>query len=212
MSTTITEVYEKYKINKGLQEHMLRVASVGQLIYDNKYKIDAKNIVSACLLHDMGNLIKSKIDVFPEMFEPEGIKYWSKAKEELIAVYGSDVHMATLTMVKEIVLNEEIVRIVDEMSFDRICEIAGGNDQELKIVLYADMRVGLHGIITIDERFDDIKDRYVPHRFTSEELERRRRCAKRIEEEIFEQTTIRPEDIDNISVAPVIESLHNFIV
>ena len=210
MSQTITEIYKKYKINKGLQEHMLRVASVGKLISEMKCKTSAENIVSACLLHDMGNLIKSKLDLFPELFEPEGVEYWSKVKGDMVAMYGSDVHNATLIMVKEIVSSEEITRIIDEMAFDRICSIANESNQELKIALYADMRVGLHGMITIDERFDDIRDRYVPQRFTNKELENRRKCAKKIEGEIFETIDLQPIDIHDESIKVVMEDLRTY--
>ncbi len=206
---TVNEIYKKYNINKGLQEHMLRVAAVAQLICDNfKTELDTESIVKACLLHDMGNLIKSKLDNAPELFEPEGVEYWEEKKAEMMRNYGEDVHEATNRMVAEITDNEKIRKTVLGMSFDDIYEISISGASEVQISLYADMRVGMFGIISLDDRFEDIKDRYVPRgHFSEEEVESRREVAKKIENKIFSTCTIQPEEINDKSTEPVQQEL-----
>ena len=70
---TILEIYEKYKIMPQLRTHMLRVAAVGKIVCDavnEKVKqnrgefVNTKNVVTACLLHDMGNIIKFDLNYF----------------------------------------------------------------------------------------------------------------------------------------------------
>lgn len=205
----VSEIYRKYKINKGLQEHMLRVAAVAKQICDSvNTEVDVDTVVKSCLLHDMGNLIKSKLDSAPELFEPEGVEYWEKVKAEMIKNYGSDVHVATLKIVSEVTNEEKIIALVNEMAFDEIKEIAKSGSLEVRLALYADMRIGFNGVISIDARFDDIRDRYVPRgRFTEEELELRRSSAKQIEKEIFTNSSISPEDITDESTAEIQKEL-----
>ena len=55
----IQEIYTKYKIMPSLQLHQYRVAGVAMYLCERvKMKIDTDNIIAACLLHDMGNIIK----------------------------------------------------------------------------------------------------------------------------------------------------------
>jgi HD superfamily phosphodiesterase len=73
----ISKIYEKFKVPSHLQDHMFQVASVAKLICDNfKTEINEQDILHACLLHDIGNIVKFNFTVKPELFEPEGINYW----------------------------------------------------------------------------------------------------------------------------------------
>jgi len=60
----------------SLQLHMFRVAGVASVICENFKQpelINQDDIVSACLLHDMGNIIKFNLSLFPQFLEPEGL-------------------------------------------------------------------------------------------------------------------------------------------
>ena len=75
----ISEIYEKYKIMPQLQEHMLRVTAVASLIA-GKFgkKLDKRTIITATLLHDLGNMAKIKLGTFPEFVQLLGVDYWEK--------------------------------------------------------------------------------------------------------------------------------------
>ena len=78
------EVYSEYKIMPTLQLHQLRVAAVARLVCDHlTHPINTRDVILACLFHDMGNIIKSNLNHFPEFCEPEGTAYWEKVKAEL---------------------------------------------------------------------------------------------------------------------------------
>src|SRR3989344_7719535 len=100
-------------IMPSLQLHMFRVTSVAQIICESlgenvilvseahpesgswTSQDDAKNnILSACLLHDMGNILKFNLDLFPEFLQPEGKEYWQKVKDSFEKKYGKDEHEA----------------------------------------------------------------------------------------------------------------------
>ncbi len=57
MTMSIGTIYKKYKIMPQLQEHMFRVAAVALLICENfEDSLPKEDIVTACLLHDMGKI------------------------------------------------------------------------------------------------------------------------------------------------------------
>ncbi|MEZ4200207.1 MAG: HD domain-containing protein [Candidatus Paceibacterota bacterium] len=208
---TISEIYKKYKINQGLQGHMYRVAAVAYFICKAYQEdIDTRSVVSACLLHDMGNLLKFKFDVAPELCEPEGVEYWQKVQTELKEKYGSNVHEATLAMVREISHEKKIVEVVNEASFDEIITVANEGSVEAQLLEYADMRVGLHGVVSLDSRFNDIKERYCPWRFSEAELETRRKAAKQIENELLASTILSPEAISDVTIREPMNELSNW--
>ncbi|USN54769.1 MAG: HD domain-containing protein [Candidatus Peribacteria bacterium] len=67
MSHSIQDIYTQYQIPPSLQEHMLRVAAVAeQICLHSSQEIDHATIVTAALLHDMGNIIKFNLDKLPE--------------------------------------------------------------------------------------------------------------------------------------------------
>ena len=77
MSKKILDIYDEYKIIPALQKHMLRVAAVASLICNNFNEPLPKNdIITACLLHDMPNILKFKWDSLLEFLEPKGFHYW----------------------------------------------------------------------------------------------------------------------------------------
>ena len=87
----IQKIYDDYKIMPQLQLHQLRVAGVASIIVDNfQEKLDKDAIVSAALLHDMGNIIKFNLNFFPDALEPEGLDHWQSVKDEFILKYGPD--------------------------------------------------------------------------------------------------------------------------
>ena len=63
MVRKISEIYAEYKIMPNLQMHMYRVAAVASLIYDNfNEPLNKEEIITACLLHDMGNIITNLVN------------------------------------------------------------------------------------------------------------------------------------------------------
>ncbi|MFA6353812.1 MAG: class I tRNA ligase family protein [Candidatus Paceibacterota bacterium] len=214
MPMSIETIYKKYKITPNLQEHMLRTAAVASLICDNFTEpLQKEEIIIACLLHDMGNIAKFDMNVFPESFEPEGVEYWQGVKEEFIKKYGKDQHETTIKIMQELGLPDNLVLLAGRNSFSLICEHRDSSDINMKIVHYADGRVDPCGVVSYDERMDEAKGRYkLKSRVEEEERERLTQCGKDIEKQIFAKCKIKPEDINNKTVAPIILELKNFII
>ena len=111
----ILEIYKEYKIMPILMIHQIRVAAVSMQICEslNDKDIDQESVVKACLLHDMGNIIKFDLNHFPEENEPDGIEYWQKVKDEYIFKYGRNEHEATLLIGEEIGISSRILELID---------------------------------------------------------------------------------------------------
>lgn len=213
----ISEIYREYKINRTLQEHMFRVSAVASVICDNfidPLSEEKKNeIITTCLLHDMGNILKFQWDLFAEFFEPEGIEYWKKVHKEFKEKYGNNEHEATVKIINELGLSSKIAEIVARNRFSLICENANSNDMHMKILSYADGRVNPYGVVSYEERMEEAKERYKKiNRGQEEERLKLVACGKEIEKQVFEFCKIKPEDINNERVAPVISGLRDFVI
>lgn len=202
----ITDIYSEYKIMPHLQMHQLRVAAVAKQICESfDIEVDKQSVIIACLLHDMGNLIKAKLEnkLFP--MTDEEIMYWEKEKDLFINKYGSDESIATSLIVKELGINGEVLHLVEHNDFYRICDISGSDSIHKKILKYSDLRVGPHGIVSLEGRFIDMIKRY------SGLLDGDKRdCAIDLEKQIFSYSNTKPEDITDESVLRIIEELKNF--
>ncbi len=212
---TIKEVYSHFKINQGLQLHMLRVGAVAKTISDNYGSdIDTQNIVSACLMHDLGNILKFKFDNddFNSFLEPEGVDFWRKRKVEVELEYGVNEDEVTIKMINELKVDPEISRVVEAGHLEVIGRLIEEKDFSGQVMLYCDMRVGPMSIISLDERLDDIQERYAPHRFSHEKLDFLRKHLGKIEDNIFAQSNIKPSDITEDSTLELQKELLNWEV
>lgn len=208
---TITEIYDKYRINKGLREHMIRVTAVAKMICDNSVNdVDTENVVKAALLHDMGNIVKSKFEIGPELYEPEGIEYYRKVQQEVIEKYGKNDHEATLAMLAELDVDKKIIKTINATGITNVPRVANDGSNEEKLMTYSDLRAGPFGIISLDERLNDVEDRHVPRFYTKEMVETGRKLMKEIEREIFKNSKISPKDITDESIKEIQKELWNW--
>lgn len=215
---TVQDIYTAYRINSGLQLHQLRVAGVAQLIVRaQSIPVDEQAVVHACLFHDMGNILKSDPPLFPSLFEPEGVEYWLRVKQEVEMKYGTDEHVATEAIVQEFGLLEASVQLIRGIRFSHIDEISRTGSREQQIVQYADMRVAPYGVVSLRERVEEGAKRYALRKGVGGEgiynpfiYEESRVALERIETMLFEH--IRPGDISNATVDPLVDALRTLHV
>ncbi len=215
MGRKISEIYTEYKIMPNLQMHMYRVAAVASIICDNlDEKVNKEEIITACLLHDMGNIIKSDFEFLPELLQPQGPEYWQKVKDEYIGKYGDSDHEANVQITKELSSSGNVLYLVGQIHFSLMCVHRDIVDMNVKITHYADGRVDPYGIVSYEERMNEAKERYKDraYLFPLENREKLISCGKEIEKQIFVKCKIKPEDINNETVAPIVESLKDFVI
>ncbi len=215
---TPREIYAAYTIMPTLQLHQLRVAAVGKLICDNFRKpINTHDVILACLFHDMGNIIKSDFSAFPDFCEPQGIPYWESVKNTFIEKYGVNSHQANVAIAGEIGLPESVVALIDGIAYSKMASILEGSSYERKICEYADTRIGPRGVLSQQERMLEGKWRHDKRKKEAEErlepyyvdsgFDTLLHLAHGVERQIFAETALTPEAINDRAVAPLIEEL-----
>ena len=217
---TISEIYEQYQIMPNLQEHQLRVAAVAQQIAQS-CGIEGEElhaIVTAGLLHDMGNIIKFKLDLFPEFLQPKGLKYWEKVKKEFVKKYGNDEHEATFQIVDELNVDKRAHELVHAIGFSKSVENLNQTDLSKKIVAYSDHRVAPFGVISLEARMREGRTRFKHNKSIPTSDKKRfekqfQECSVallEIEKQIFEQSSIKPEKVNNGSISNIVPLFLNF--
>ncbi|MCA9382114.1 HD domain-containing protein [Candidatus Dojkabacteria bacterium] len=212
----VVEIYKKYNLMPNLQLHLKRVAAVSQLIVDNfDLPVNKENIVTACLLHDIGNIIKFKLKLFPNFLEPEGYEYWRKVQNNYIEKYGDDEHLASKMICKELGINNEIISIIECIGFRKVKSNVDTKNYDIKISAYSDTRVSITGIKSQKERWSEARPRYVKNKgkqmpIEDKAYEQHIAWHAELEQQIFKHCRIKPENINDKSAQKLVESFDEY--
>lgn len=212
----IAKIYKRYNTIPSLQLHMYRVAAVAQLIANHsKEKVDTHAVISACLLHDMGNILKFNFELFPEFFKPEGIEYWKKIRTQFAEKYGEDEHYATFEIAKEIGVSEKTMKLLHAIGFSNAVINKNHHDFAQKICAYADCRVEPMGVVSLQRRLEDGRKRFQLNKKLSENstfFQEMSVALYEIEKQIFELNDLKPEDITEECIQSSLKKLKHFEV
>lgn len=200
----VHDIYDQYKIMPNLAQHMYRVAGVGDWIAAklalSHAKVSRENVVKTCLVHDLGNIVKFDLAVFPEYVEPEGLDYWQSVKTATTEKYGKNAHLATNAMIRELGLSERLIELADAISFNRAKQTLEGDDWDAKICAYADMRVAPHGVVSMKERLEDGFQRYEKRGADRRFSYIMGSYLRKIEQQLAEAGRFQPEEIREESI------------
>jgi len=100
-------------------------------------------------------------------------------------------------------------QLLKKMGYERVGEVVAEHIQvsegkdpsrvsEEEVVNYADKRVQHDRIVSLEERFSDLKDRYGKGKWTLNQLERLEKSTLEIENKIFLILQMDPDDLRNI--------------
>lgn len=199
----IKSVYGKFGVTPNLEKHMLTVAQVILFIKEHWRgpEIDWEALKKSALLHDVGNIVKFDLEKYPHLLGDKKYKigYWKQIQKETIEKYGRDDNEATKKMLYEVGINKKIIEIVFNKAFGNVVQIAASQDWYVKILLYADLRVLPDGVATMEERFEDIRER-MPKYTNRIDFEDLLEAAKEIENQIQEKLNIPVSEINNKSI------------
>lgn len=216
---TIQQVYEKYHIMPQLQLHQLRVAAVAtQIVQHSSAALNLNEIQAACLLHDMGNIIKFQLNLFPEFLNPEGLEYWQSVKENFILKYGRDENKATLIIAEDINVSGKIQTLLKSFGISHSQSNLESNDLDKMICCYSDQRVTPREITSLEARILEGKERFKQNKNVQEsdsllfehKFQQMVDSMMQIEHKIFVENSIQPVDITEQSSKYLIEELREF--
>ncbi len=209
-AVTAQSLYDRFSVPPNLQEHMLRVAAVAEIIAGRcaGVTVDFSSLMSACLLHDLGNIVKFEIDKYPHYLGAEVVRrdYWEGVQRDMIERYGTDDHAVTAVMLEEAGIPVVVRRLIDSKSFPHAIEIADGTDWTRKIFLYSDLRVAPLGIVSLDERLDEALARLEKYRGRADLAD----AARRIESQLASVSSPLLTDADSGVIDSRIPELRKF--
>lgn len=207
----ILEIYKKYKIAPHLQEHQLRVAAVAWKICESlTIEVDTDTIVITCLLHDLGNILKSKEDPFVPVEQRD---YWSHVYDETKEKFGDNPDTATINMIKDLNPKDlkKIMKHMEWIGAHNFLEIHPDDFGALQYIIpvYSDARVAPHGLVSIEERLEEAKNR---RKFIEDKSEEIEDVLELIERVIFVKSWLTPKDLDDLSIMPYLEKFKDYDV
>ncbi|MSU55318.1 MAG: HD domain-containing protein [Candidatus Taylorbacteria bacterium] len=209
----LKDIYRHYNILPLLQDHQIRVAAVGKYICEHlSVPVDPDRVILACLFHDMGNIIKFDLTMFPESYRHEGVPYWSRIKDEFILKYGADENLAHILIAKEIGLDNDVISIIEHFGFSKLDEVNNSKVLEYKIASYSDCRVTPTAVVSIRGRLDEGRIRYA-HKIRYNDTVYREKIFSsltQLEISIFSLASVKPEEITDNVIERDIEILRNF--
>lgn len=217
---TINEIYSKYQIPINLQQHMLRVTGLAKLIASrwNENTINIDLLTSACLTHDLGNLLKFDLVNKANFLGKDelNLEHWKKVKEIMIKKYGTDEHHATSEICKEIGLNNKSLWIVQNWGFGNFEKVLNSENWVYKIGVYSDHRIGPFDVVSLKDRFDEQKKRYALQKHSSGDLSAHLSeksdflidCAFQVERQIQNKTKI---NLNSISLKDISSHFDSFL-
>ncbi|MBT4596691.1 MAG: hypothetical protein HOC95_01820 [Candidatus Diapherotrites archaeon] len=196
---------------------MFRSAAVGEMIADNWIgpKINKDNLVVALLLHDLGNIVKMDVEnetgVSAKLIKEhkdKPLEFWREKKKEMIAKYGETDHEVTDKIVEELDASGEVKFIVTNGTFSNNEHVLESDNWELKIKAVSDQRIGPWGVLSLEERFEEVKKRYANRSGSSihnSNAEKWMDCAFKIQDQVFANCKIKPEDINDETIKLYLE-------
>lgn len=196
----ITKIYQHYHIPQSLQQHMLTVAAVGQCITDywQGPEINSHAITTTLLVHDLGNLVKFDLSesaaiIDRTLFAQE----WRERQRLMREQYGTDSHLATQAILRELRLPAEVQTLANGMDADDLCLFLE-TPLAQQICEYADIRVVPAGVTSLLERLQDFRRRYAHYDgwSTEEKYQRNVECAQQLEGNLQRHIT------ENITAIP----------
>ncbi|MBP9702829.1 hypothetical protein KBD69_04015 [Candidatus Woesebacteria bacterium] len=192
----IRDLYDKYYLMPQLREHQLRVGGIVRLITD-----DHDSIITA-LVHDMGNIVKFDLD--HPLTQVEDLEKWKIEQEHVRTTYGSDAHEATFAILKDAGLNKYNIHLRDEgRAYDNESldvDFFESMSKPALFTLYGDMRVSIEGVVTMQERIEDLERRYSAPRTES-------KWAKKLEDYMQSIASIDVRSITEVMVEPLFDEL-----
>jgi hypothetical protein len=185
---------------------MLEVAAVASYLVDNAQdnELDKQSVVEWALLHDMGNIVKFKDFISPQM--RMGEDYWRKIQSKFKEKYGSDAHQATVNIIKEMnLINESsVLNLINASDFRSISK-NGYPSLEIRICDYADMCVSPLGIVGFNKRIEDLVKRY---NLTEDDLSTKTR--KKNTKELNDHLKVEVGEINKVDFSDLIKSLSEY--
>lgn len=181
---------------------------------DPEIHVDIHILTKTNLLHDMGNIIKFDFSPHRTVGIPAGeIPYWKEVQSEFVEKYGVDEDVATDAIAAELGVEQDVLDILSQHGIQKAEIALSTNDWNIKIIRLSDERIGPHGVVTLDDRYQDLIKRYENKKHDLSDtgyINKRRELMTRLETQIQEKCSIDLQNITTADIEPYIERLKKY--
>jgi len=204
----VNQIYIHYMTPQNLQTHMLRTTSLAKVLLEfwKGVELDKNAIIQACLFHDIAKPMKFDLAKQAQYStSEEDINKLAQLQNRIKNNYGEVEHHATVMICKEIGLSDAAINFVDNLEWSYIPRLLEANDISSLIPIYCDMRIGPKGVLPLQERLREIKERV-----GGDDYEDNVRNGKLLEPKITENVAIDVNAISTDQLDANFDSLLNF--
>lgn len=211
---TIHDIYDRFNVPPHIRIHMIRSAAVADMICAHWQgpAIHEDDIIAVCLLHDLGNIVKIRFDdplshLF--FFDKENIAHWKRVQQDVKRAYGTDAEEVTHAMVRELCVRDRFMYLLIHKEWAHFDEVVLKDDLDLKIITYADNRVGPFGVVSFMDRIAEIVKRYGEDHIRNRhpDFEQIIVHAKELEQQVLQHTDMTPADITDSAIQSFVDRL-----
>lgn len=219
-------------VNTHLVDHHILISTL--LLHDlgNLVKFDLKKFASfldSQLDNQLNGQLKSQTSlaisnvvnlqnsnkVSNPLDQQKDLNYWQEQQVLAIKNFGKDEYQATLKMVSQLSTPAKVLEILSGVSISNAKQIANNSDFNLKVALYADYRIAPQGLVSLDQRIDDLLVRYAGREQESElarpsTMEANRHWLKQIEQQLASQLKISINQLNSQLVEERASALQNY--
>ena len=158
----VEDVYERYQVMPTLAVHMLSVGAVGSILTKSitETGFPKNEIISACLLHDMGNIVKFDLDSIPKGLHIPDVDYWKEVQKKIRTRYGMDEHEVTYKMSRDIRVSDVTLDAITNSGTANAARVLEEKNIAAMFVTYCDYHVMPTAITDPKSRLKDILYRY----------------------------------------------------
>lgn len=204
----IHQIYKQYAIPINLREHMYRTAAVGSVIADSltAKPVSADNIIQTLLLHDMGNILKFDLSNASLLSDQDKarVNELERIQQDFTNKYGKTPDEATIAILEELFVTQEIVSLVKQAHWSKSPKLLNTYHWNAKIAIYADMRVGPFGVMSLSDRFDNLINRRPE---SKQEIANLKIYGKKLEQDIQKNCSYSLSAINDAKIEPIVTVL-----
>lgn len=158
----VRKVYKDFQIPQNLQEHMLRVGALLKIIKDNWQgeEIDWEALIQAGLLHDIAKPLNFDLAKQAQFgMTPPEIENLRQLQVRIQREFGEKEHEACIKILLEVGGKPRAAELLNSLEWEYIERLWQNKEIESLVLIYADMRIGPKGILSLPERLNELRRR-----------------------------------------------------
>jgi len=141
---------------------MLRTAALANIIIRKwvGVNVDKDSIIKTCAIHDIAKPMNFDLVKQAQFgMSEKDIGKLKQLQKKLKTKYGDDEHRASALIAKDLGCNSNVIKFVNNLEWEYLPRLFKANDLDSLISIYCDMRIGPEGILTLQERLEELKKR-----------------------------------------------------